>query len=230
MNSTSSKNVGVDGASNNPLPSPPSSNLQAPSLLSTPRLQAKQDVALTNSKASKNPSRDPSSLSTRQDSDRASANEIKKPAKKNANKTSGNEIKKLPSAPLPSSTKSSLPPSDKLKAKKENLTSRQISEKSKANVNWIMDLFEIAKNHKIEPATTVEPAVEPVPHQEEIKTPVAPVQKSPHCCRHRRRQRQRRETKLKPSSNANATNEEKSQEDLPKEKMNRREDKRKKRV
>ena len=72
-----------------------------------------------------------------------------------------------------------------------------------------MDLFEVAKNCKIELA----PAVKPAPHQEDIKTPVTPMQKFPHRCR----QRQKRKTKLKPSSNDDATNEEKSQEELQKE-------------
>jgi len=61
------------------------------------------------------------------------------------------------------------------------LTSSQLAEKSKENVDWIMNLFEIAKTHKIKPAPTIEPAAKPAPHKEEIKTPVAPVQKSPRC-------------------------------------------------
>ena len=84
-------------------------------------------------------------------------------------------------------------------------------------MNWIMNLFEIAKNNKIEPTSADEPTVEPAPHQEEIKTSVAPVQKYPRRRRCHRHRRQRRKTKLKPPSNDDATNEEKSQEEPSKE-------------
>jgi hypothetical protein len=216
--SASSKNIRVDGTSKpkHPLPSPPSSNPRAPSSLSTTRPQAEQVAALATSNiASKTPSRAPSSLSTRQDSDRASDNAIKKPAKKNTIKSSGNKIKKPLSAPSWSSTKRSLPSSDRSKTRKEKLSSSQLAEKSKANMNWIMNLFDIAQTNKIEPAPAVEPAVEPAPHQEEIKTSVAPVRKSPR--RRRRRRRRRRKTDLKPPSNVDAPIEEKSQEEPPKE-------------
>ena len=82
-------------------------------------------------------------------------------------------------------------------------------------MSWIMNLFDIAKTNKIAPAPAVEPAVEPAPHQEEIETPVAPVQKSPR--RRRRRRRRRRKTDPKPPSNVDAPIEEKSQEEPPKE-------------
>ena len=78
-----------------------------------------------------------------------------------------------------------------------------------------MNLFDIAQTNKIEPAPAVEPAVEPTPHQEEVKTPVAIVQKSPR--RRRRRRRRRRKTELKPSSNVDVPNKEKSQEEPLKE-------------
>jgi len=78
-----------------------------------------------------------------------------------------------------------------------------------------MNLFDIAQTNKIEPAPAVEPAVEPAPHQEEIKTSVAHVRKSPR--RRRRRRRRRRKTDLKPPSNVDAPIEEKSQEEPPKE-------------
>ena len=216
--SASSKNIRVDGTSKpkHPLPSPPSSNPRAPSSLSTTRPQAEQDAALaTSKKASKKPSRAPSSLSTRQDSDRASENAIKKPAKKNTIKSSGNKIKKPLSAPSWSSTKRSLPSSDRSKTRKEKSSSSQLAEKSKANMNWIMNLFDIAQTNKIEPAPAVEPAVEPAPHQEEIETHVAPVQKSPRRRHRRRRRRRRRKNDLKPPSNVDIPNKEKSQEEPP---------------
>ena len=78
-----------------------------------------------------------------------------------------------------------------------------------------MNLFEIAKTNKIEPAPAVESAVEPTPHQEETKKPVTIIRKSPPRCR--RRRRRRRKTDLKPPSNVDASNEEKSQEEPPKE-------------
>ena len=78
-----------------------------------------------------------------------------------------------------------------------------------------MNLLDIAKINKMAPAPAVEPAVEPAPHQEEIKTLVAIVRKSPR--RRRRRRRRRRKTDLKPPSNVDAPNEEKSQEEPPNE-------------